>query len=98
MVTYIVAKLQNSFDKPRSYQHLQILLPLLGFYLSLAFFRIGHQSLWEDEYSSFQRVTFSAVPIWKDGHGFLYYALLYVWVQLGTSEFILRSLSVFFGA
>ena len=98
MVAYIVAKLQNSFQKSRCYQHLQILLPLLGLYLFLAFYRIGYQSLWEDEYSSLQRVTFSPISIWKDGHGFLYYAFLYVWVQLGTSEFILRSLSVFFGA
>jgi uncharacterized membrane protein len=74
-----------------------ILLSILALYLALAFYGIGHQSLWEDEYLSVRRVA-SPIPIWKDGHGFLYFALLKLWTQLGTSERILRSLSVLLGA
>ena len=89
---------QSSSDSSPWRQHLQILLPLLGVYLILAFYGIGHQSLWEDEFSSLERVTSSPIPIWKDGHGFLYFALLWLWLKGGNSEFVLRSLSVFLGA
>jgi uncharacterized membrane protein len=53
--------------------------------------------LWEDEFFSLERIA-SPIPIWKDGHGFLYFALLDFWARLGTSELMLRSLSVLFGA
>jgi 4-amino-4-deoxy-L-arabinose transferase-like glycosyltransferase len=92
------AELEPSSEGSRWRQHLQILLPILAVYLSLAFYGIDRQSLWEDEYNSLWRVTVSPNPIWKDGHGFLYFALLDLWVQAGTSEFVLRSLSVFLGA
>ncbi|HET9785909.1 MAG TPA: hypothetical protein VFP47_02190, partial [Pyrinomonadaceae bacterium] len=78
-------------------KHLLSLLPLLAVYLLLALYGIERQSLWQDEFHSLERVS-SSIPFWKDGHGFLYYAFLAVWVQLGTSEFIVRSLSVLFGA
>ena len=94
----VVASLQHSSESSPWRQHLKILLPLLGVYLILAFYGIGHQSLWEDEFSSLERVTSSPIPIWKDGHGFLYFALLHLWTQFGESPFILRSLSVLFGA
>jgi mannosyltransferase len=97
MVQCIAPDLQNSSETSRWGQHLSILLPLLCLYLVLALYGIGHQSLWEDEFSSLQRIG-SHIPFWVDGHGFLYYALLGSWAQLGTSEFTLRSLSVVFGA
>jgi mannosyltransferase len=94
----MVANLQNSSKSSPWCQHLKILLPSLGVYLLLAFYGIGHQSLWEDEFNSLERVTSSPIPIWKDGHGFLYFALLWAWLKGGSSEFALRSLSVFLGA
>jgi uncharacterized membrane protein len=78
-------------------RHLYTLLPILGVYLILAFYGIDRQSLWEDEFSSIERVA-AAIPFWRDGHGFLYFALLRLWVQAGTSELVLRSLSVLLGA
>ena len=77
--------------------HLLCLLPIVSVYIILAFYGIGLQSFWQDEYLSVLRLT-SRHPIWKDGHGFLYFALLKVWIQLGDSEVFLRSLSVLFGA
>jgi len=71
---------------------------VLGVYLALTFYGIDRQSLWEDEYYSLWRVTKSDYPVWRDGHGFLYFALLKWWIQLGTSEAVLRSLSVLLGA
>ena len=97
MTAYIVPDLQKSSGTTPWRRHLKTLLPLVGIYLILAFYGLNQQSLWEDEFSSLQRVT-SSIPFWRDGHGFLYYALLGLWAQLGTSEFILRSLSVVFGA
>jgi mannosyltransferase len=79
-------------------RHLQILLPLLGLYLAFALYGLDRQSLWEDEYYSLWRVTESKYPVWKDGHGFLYFALLKGWIGFGTSEVVLRSLSVLLGA
>jgi hypothetical protein len=72
--------------------HATSLVPILAVYFVLAFYGIGHQSFWEDEYNSIWRVTASKYPVWKDGHGFLYFALLNLWIQLGTSELVLRSL------
>jgi mannosyltransferase len=94
----ITPSLENSSANSNWREHLRILLPILCLYLMLGFYASGHQSLWEDEYSSLKRVTSSSTPVWKDGHGFLYFALLRLWVHVGTSEVVLRSLSVFFGA
>ena len=79
-------------------QHLRTLIPILGVFIVLACYGIDRQSLWEDEYNSLWRVTTSKYPVWKDGHGFLYFALLNLWIQFGTSELVLRSLSVLIGA
>jgi hypothetical protein len=78
-------------------RHAAILLPILGIYLALGFYGIDRQSLWEDEYNSLWRVTSSKHPIWRDAHGFLYFALLHLWIKLGTSELMLRALSVVLG-
>jgi uncharacterized membrane protein len=78
-------------------QHLAALLPILSVYLALAFYRIGNQSLWEDEFLSVERLA-SSIPLWKDGHGFLYFVLLRWWMQAGTSEVVLRSFSSLLGA
>jgi mannosyltransferase len=91
-----VTRLAYQFAVAR--EHVKILLPLLSVYVILAFYGIDRQSLWEDEYNSLWRVTASRYPIWKDGHGFLYFALLNLWIHLGTSELVLRSLSVLLGA
>lgn len=79
-------------------QHLSTLVPIVGIFVVLAFYGIDRQSMWEDEYNSLWRVTASKYPVWKDGHGFLYFALLNFWIHLGTSELVLRSLSVLLGA
>jgi uncharacterized membrane protein len=92
-----IAGLKISAAAPRRLLHVRTLLPTIGVYLVLAFYGIDHQSLWEDEFLSLER-TASSIPIWKDGHGFLYFALLNFWIRLGTSELVLRSLSVLFGA
>lgn len=94
----MAGELKNWSEDSRWRQHLQILLPILAVYLVLALYGIGSQGLWEDEYNSVWRVTASPNAIWKDGHGFLYFALLSLWIQLGTSELVLRSLSVLLGA
>ena len=65
-------------------QHLRTLIPILGVFIVLACYGIDRQSLWEDEYNSLWRVTTSKYPVWKDGHGFLYFALLNLWIQFGT--------------
>jgi mannosyltransferase len=95
--TATAANQKNGPIGSRAKQHLRSLLPLLAVYLLLALYGIDRQSLWQDEFHSIERVT-SSIPFWEDGHGFLYYAFLAAWVQLGTSEFIVRSLSVLFGA
>jgi 4-amino-4-deoxy-L-arabinose transferase-like glycosyltransferase len=92
----VVANLNRS-ENPVWRHHLCSLLPILGVYLILAFYGIDRQSLWEDEVSSIARVA-APIPFWRDGHGFLYFALLRLWVEIGTSEVVLRSLSVWLGA
>ena len=77
---------------------MRTLVPIVGIFIVLACYGIDRQSLWEDEYNSLWRVTTSKYPVWKDGHGFLYFALLNLWIQFGTSELVLRSLSVLIGA
>jgi mannosyltransferase len=91
------ANLQSSSKKSSWQQHLWTFLPILGVYVVLALYGIDRQSLWEDEFNSLKRIA-STIPIWKDNHGFLYFALLSFWVELGNSESVLRSLSVFLGA
>jgi mannosyltransferase len=92
-----VAKSRELSDVFSWRRHLQLLVPILAVYLSLSLYGIGRQSLWEDEFRSVQRIA-SSRPIWQDGHGFLYFALLRSWARLGTSEAVLRSLSALLGA
>ncbi len=80
--------------------HLGLITPILIVYFSLAFYQIGHQSLWIDEVISVKVATgesFFSPVIWFRQSP-LYFALLHLWVQLGTSETILRALSVMFGS
>jgi mannosyltransferase len=93
----MVRKSKNPSEASGWRQHLSRLMPILAIYFALAFYGLDCQSLWEDEFLSLKRLA-SPIPIWKDGHGFLYFALLRLWVNLGTSEFIVRSFSVFLGA
>jgi len=80
-------------------QHVNIIIPILIVYIFLAIYRIGNQSMWVDEVVSVQVASdesFFSPVIWFRQSP-LYFALLHLWVQLGTSETILRFLSVFFG-
>ena len=83
-------------------------LPILMFsgvlvlYFVLALFRIGTQSLWNDEVLSLRSARigeplFSSL-VWRQYHGPLYFVLLHLWAKLGTSETIVRTLSVLSGA
>jgi 4-amino-4-deoxy-L-arabinose transferase-like glycosyltransferase len=82
-------------------QHLTVLIPILMAYLCLAFYRLGHQSLWVDEVFSLMRAdlqgAFFERPAWFAGHGPVYFRLLHLWAGWGTSEFALRTLSVLVG-
>jgi uncharacterized membrane protein len=77
-------------------QHLSILLPLLLLYLALACYRIDYQSLWLDEVLSVKAAT-STVSALKKHHGPLYFLMLHAWTHIGTSELVLRLLSVLLG-
>ena len=98
MATHSVVNLKNATEQSYWHSDLKILLPMVGVYLILAFYGIDQQSLWEDEFKSVQRGASSTIPFWRDGHGFLYFALLGLWMKIGSSELVLRSLSVLFGA
>ena len=73
------------------------MIPILLGYLLLAFYGIDRQSLWVDEIMSVKFAS-STAPIWDHQRGPLYFALLRLWIHAGTSEFVLRSLSVLLGA
>jgi hypothetical protein len=78
-------------------QHLSILLPILLVYFVLACYGLEYQSLWIDEILSVRDAA-SASTIWKKAQGPLHFAMLHVWMHLGTSEVVLRALSVLVGA
>src|SRR5215475_11211876 len=99
--TYDGAPVLNSHRRSRRYVWIS-LISVLGVYFLLAFFRIGHQSLWFDEILSVRSARideplFSSL-VWRQYHGPLYFVLLHWWAKLGTSEAILRTLSVLIGA
>src|SRR5919108_4433620 len=76
-------------------------VPILVVYFALAFYRIGHQSLWVDEVRSIEVATpsgslFTGGILFR-GQGPLYFILLHLWSKLGTSETFLRSLSAILG-
>lgn len=83
-------------------QHWRFLVPILLIYFLLAFYRIDHQSLWEDEVVSLKYAAPSGPlfngSIWFRGQGPLYFVLLHLWAKMGTSESILRSLATVLGA
>jgi len=94
-----VAELREPYDIRGLLLHLIPLIPILSVYVSLAFYQIGHQSLWLDEVISVQVATgesFFSPVIWFRQSP-LYFALLHVWTTLGNSEVILRSFSAILG-
>jgi uncharacterized membrane protein len=67
----------------------------------LSLFHISGKSLWFDEsYSVFiaqKSLQYMLHIFWNfDGNAWLYYVVLRIWMTLGTSEFVVRSLSVLF--
>lgn len=63
---------------------------------------LGQKSLWIDEMWSIGIARMSWASIWSvvrnmDPNMSLYYALLHVWLKLGSSEFVVRLLSVLCG-
>jgi hypothetical protein len=77
------------------------LAPILIIYCTLAFFRIGDQSLWGDEIRSLESAApngplFNSDILFR-GQGPLYFAVLHFWAKLSTSEAFLRTLSVLMG-
>ena len=78
-----------------------MLAPILVIFIGLGFFRIDHQSLWTDEIASINNAFYgkplSGTPIWRSGHGPLYFLLLHFWMELGQTEFAVRSLSAIVG-
>jgi 4-amino-4-deoxy-L-arabinose transferase-like glycosyltransferase len=82
-------------------QHIPWLLPIIAVYFCLAFYRIGYQSLWLDEVLSANAAnpekSFYEVGIWRLGSRPLYFSLLHLWAQFGSSEVALRSLSAVIG-
>jgi mannosyltransferase len=79
------------------FRELPVLAPILLLYLGLAFFRIDQQSFWTDEVASIKNAFYgeplSTTAIWRSGHGPLYFVLLHFWLELGQTEFRIRSLS-----
>ncbi|MFH1085526.1 MAG: glycosyltransferase family 39 protein, partial [Chloroflexota bacterium] len=79
-----------------------VLLGILGLAIGLRFYRLGAQSLWNDEGTSValaQRdLPTIALHASQDIHPPLYYVLLHGWIGLvGTSEFAVRALSALAG-
>jgi 4-amino-4-deoxy-L-arabinose transferase-like glycosyltransferase len=69
--------------------------------LVLGFTLLGEKSFWLDEGYSFAYAQGSWTDLWKvvstsQANMSLYYVLLHVWLGLGTSELVIRALSVFF--
>jgi uncharacterized membrane protein len=82
-------------------QHFAVLIPILIVYFFLAFYHIDHQSLWVDEVITVRHsdpnAAFLAPERWVYGRGPLHFLLLQLWARWDTSEFALRSFSVFLG-
>ena len=77
-------------------------LGIISGFLTLVFLTISKASIWFDEAFSAYIIRFNFAEIWHytsvDVHPPLYYFLLKIWsVFFGSSDFALRSLSVFFG-
>jgi mannosyltransferase len=82
-------------QRPR--RNLFLLLPL-GLATVLSFYSIAVQSLWLDEAFSVAVARLDWPGMWRmitggEANMGLYYVLLHYWLQLGTGEFAIRSLS-----
>lgn len=82
-------------QRPR--RNLFLLLPL-GLAAVLSFYAIAAQSLWLDEAGSVAVARLDWPGMWgmmadREANMGLYYVLLHYWLQLGTGEFAVRSLS-----
>jgi uncharacterized membrane protein len=69
---------------------------------ALRFYRLGYQSLWNDEILSVQIASSSIIKIltvsfWRDTHQPLYYLVLHFFVSISRDEMIVRLTSVIFG-
>lgn len=76
---------------------------IIAGYLALCLPTLSNASIWFDEAFSRYILRFNFVEIWNftsvDVHPPLYYFLLKIWsMMFGTSDFAIRSMSVFFGA
>jgi mannosyltransferase len=79
-----------------------ILLGILILAALLRLHHLGRESLWWDEFVTVAIVRLDWEAFWKvlshfEANMGLYYCLLRLWVNLGESEFVLRSLSVLAG-
>lgn len=79
---------------------LLILIIAAGTFLRLHL--LEERTFWIDEAASWQFARLSCVNFWKvmwqfEGNGVFYYLLLHLWLYLGDSEWMIRSLSVLFG-
>ena len=77
-------------------------LGIISGFLTLVFLTISKASIWFDEAFSAYIIRFNFAEIWHytsvDVHPPLYYFLLKIWsIFFGSSDFVLRSLSAFFG-
>jgi mannosyltransferase len=84
-----------------SWQLLREQTAILIIYFILAFYRIGHQSLWVDEIRSLDSAgpggsLFTSDILFR-GQGPLYFGMLHFWAQLGANEAFVRSLSALLG-
>ena len=78
------------------------LLAITIFAAWLRLHRLADHNLWSDEAFSINFVHMPWARFWKvswsrEGNMLLYYLLLRGWVHLGSSEFVVRLLSVIFG-
>ncbi len=79
-----------------------LLLAIILLAFVLRVYRLGHQSLWDDEAKSVWVASWSVTEILVEQsqheHPPLYYLLLHCWMPLaGESEFAVRFVSLFFG-
>jgi uncharacterized membrane protein len=78
--------------------HYFLLLLSMGLVAVLGFYSIADKSLWLDEAFSVALARLDWPELWRvitvrEANMGLYYLLLHYWVQLGTGEFAVRSLS-----
>jgi mannosyltransferase len=83
--------------KRESHQHFLLLLPV-GLVAALSFYSIVDKSLWLDEAFSVALARLDWSEMWRvitvrEANMGLYHVLLHYWMQLGTGEFEVRSLS-----